>query len=127
MTLLLLALAAGAIATSDSTSTASERTEYDLQAVVWEQHTIFNDVMDWAVQNGVISSSQYGIIQAELTKRLEFVAENEGSDVLGTITCLCFLPIYDGSLLAIRSRRRQNRIYSWEPLSSHPPALVRHS
>ena len=44
---------------------------------------IFNHVLEWAVQKGVILSSQHEIIQGELTKRLEAFAENQGSDVTG--------------------------------------------
>lgn len=81
--LLVLVLAVGSSATSDSTSAPSEATEHYLQAVVWEQHMIFNNVLEWAVQKGVLTPSQFGTIQSELAKRLEDVSENEGTDVLG--------------------------------------------
>lgn len=122
--LLVLALAAGSSATSDSTSAPSESTEHYLQAVVWEQHMIFNNVLEWAVQKGVLTPSQFGTIQSELAKRLEDVSENEGTDVLGMPPKELARHPSRCSTRGRLAKSGQNGHVCWECLASHYSSLL---
>lgn len=82
--LLLLSLALCAVATSDTPNTASEKTEYDIQAIIWEQHALFKGVLDWALQKNVLTSKQVSVLKHELAERIEAFAADEGSDAHST-------------------------------------------
>ena len=85
-TLLGLAVSLTAAAAPEEEPTSSPKyTEYDLQALVWEHNLLFNEVLEWAKSTNVLTARQVQILQHELETRLQAFAENEGSDVLGTI------------------------------------------
>jgi hypothetical protein len=85
--LLLLVLATSVSATSPN---SEPNDDYELQSLLWEHDAIFNSVLEWAQQKGVLTASQASTLQTELETRLKALAANEGSDVDGTICSILY-------------------------------------
>lgn len=84
---------ANASEASPAAKPAQTSSDYDLQSLVWEHDAIFNGVLDWALEKGVLNSKQAATLQAELEARLQAFADLPGTDVNGMLFYYLFLTL----------------------------------